>query len=326
MPVLTKAPLVSLIVPVYNALPYLPDLLDSIDNQGLTDREFQVVLIDDGSTDGSSGVLDRFRRDRRNVQVLTQPNSGWPGMPRNRGLDVATGRWVFFADVDDYLVPRGLAELVRFGDQQAAEIVIPRVLRCGTRSGRRKFVSTQPSITKRQAFRTFTPHKLIDRQLIEANDLRFPEGEIRLEDGILLSRCYLLADKISVLADQDYYFFRGREDGQNISSRRIVPEAYVASLEKIAANVHELSRGPAMTRALIAEIIRRKVLRFYLPTRFPQYDSGRQAEWLNAHGAFLTKHADSAVRARLSEPRQRLLDCIIAGDVAAVRTEIQLQA
>jgi glycosyltransferase involved in cell wall biosynthesis len=304
---------VSVIIPVFNGMPLIGELLASLDDQGLQQDQLQVIIVDDGSTDGTADHLDDYAATRSHVTVLHQENSGWPGQPRNRALAVATGRWVFFADADDWFAPRALLELVEFGDLQDAQIVLPRVKRCGTRHGTR-FTETLTSTPKRQAFRTFTPHKLVRRDLITSADLRFPEGKVRLEDGIFLTRCYLLAERISVLADRDLYYFRGRDDGRNISAQRLEPQSYVASLDAIAQNVYDLSRGPKMRTALITELLRRKCLRHYTDQRFARYPPQLQQQWLEVHAAFLSRHLTSEVRDALSARNVRRAELIMAGD------------
>lgn len=313
---------VSVIVPVYNGMPYLPQLLDSLDDQGLGRDQLQVIIVNDGSTDQTGEVLNAYARSHPRAIVLHQANSGWPGQPRNRALDHAQGRWVFFADADDYLAPQALLDLADFGDLHDAQLVLPRVCRVGTRSGGRPFNETLVSVSKKQAFRTFTPHKLVRRDLVVENRVRFPEGKVRLEDGIFFSRCYLLAERISVLADRDLYFLRGRADGSNISAQRIEPEAYVVSLERIAQNVDELSRGPKMTRGLIAELLRRKVFKIYLPERFPRAPLALQERWIAAHAGFLADHLDQQVRAALSPANAELADLVMAGDRTGVLASI----
>src|SRR5689334_7557463 len=97
-------PTVTVIVAVYNTAAYLPETLSSLERQTLGLHEMQVILVDDGSTDGSGEIVDAFARQHpESVVALHQPNSGTPAVPFNRGLDCATGRWVFFLGSDDVL-------------------------------------------------------------------------------------------------------------------------------------------------------------------------------------------------------------------------------
>jgi len=92
----------SIIVPVYNAAPYLPVLLASLLAQ--THRDFEIIVVDDGSTDDSVSIIESFVSSDRRVRLLRQKNAG-VSSARNRGLDVARGRWIGFADADDWIAP-----------------------------------------------------------------------------------------------------------------------------------------------------------------------------------------------------------------------------
>lgn len=102
-------PLVSVIVPVYNAVSFLEATVASILDQ--TYSRIEVLLIDDGSTDGSGELCDRLGRMDDRIRVIHQPNSGI-GAAQNAGLDVATGDLVTFCDNDDLMLPSLIARLV----------------------------------------------------------------------------------------------------------------------------------------------------------------------------------------------------------------------
>ena len=93
-------PKVSVIVPVYNAEKYLQECVDSILRQTLADLE--LILVDDGSTDSSPAICDRYAEQDARVQVIRQANAGLSAA-RNRGIEVAAGEWVAFVDSDDFI-------------------------------------------------------------------------------------------------------------------------------------------------------------------------------------------------------------------------------
>lgn len=92
--------LLSVIVPVFNAQGYIKECVDSLLRQGIPEAELQLILIDDGSTDGSGAIVDALVADHECFQVIHKPNGG-VSSARNIGLDNAVGRYLAFVDVDD---------------------------------------------------------------------------------------------------------------------------------------------------------------------------------------------------------------------------------
>ncbi len=135
---------VSVVVPVYNAGKYLLPALESLAAQDLPADRFEVVAVDDGSTDGSGELLDRWAAEHPNVRVLHQLNSGWPGQPRNRGVDTSTGEYVFFMDADDLLAPEALRRMVEHADRWGSDVLSPRIGTGGRRKTQRPWRRTTP--------------------------------------------------------------------------------------------------------------------------------------------------------------------------------------
>ena len=102
---------VSVVVPVYNPGEHIEGLIDSLAGQSLPPDEFEVVFVDDGSTDDTPQRLERACALHPHMRMTTIPNSGWPGRPRNVGTDLAQGEYVFYADNDDEFYPESLERL-----------------------------------------------------------------------------------------------------------------------------------------------------------------------------------------------------------------------
>lgn len=112
---------VSVIVPVFNSKQYLPRCIDSLRRQTLP--ELEIILVDDGSSDGSSGLCDEYASEDGRVQVLHQANRGAVAA-RKAGLGRATAKYVFFLDSDDWLEPEACALLYAEAGRSGAELVI----------------------------------------------------------------------------------------------------------------------------------------------------------------------------------------------------------
>ena len=98
----------SIIIPAYNAEAYLSRCLDSIFSQEFDD--YEVIVINDGSSDGTAVLLERYTSKYPNLHVLAQSNQGM-ATARNRGLDDAQGDYILFVDSDDELMPHALSNL-----------------------------------------------------------------------------------------------------------------------------------------------------------------------------------------------------------------------
>ena len=100
---MTTTPKISVIVPVYNVASYVGECLSSLVHQ--TFHDFEIIAVNDGSTDGSLAVLREFESSYPFVRVLDQPNSG-VSAARMAGLSLARGEFVAFVDSDDYVSAR----------------------------------------------------------------------------------------------------------------------------------------------------------------------------------------------------------------------------
>ena len=116
------APKVSVVMPVYNGEHYVREAIDSVLNQ--TFKDFELIVINDGSTDGSAQVIESYR-DSRIIFLCNSENTGLANV-RNKGLDVASGEYIAWLDCDDISLPRRLEKQVALLDAD------PRIGLCGT--------------------------------------------------------------------------------------------------------------------------------------------------------------------------------------------------
>ena len=112
--------LLSIIVPVYNSKKYLTRCVESITNQSYLNIE--IILIDDGSTDGSAELCDELEKRDRRIRVFHQKNSG-PGAARNLGLLNATGSYITFVDSDDCVESDGYNKILN-KEYKSADVII----------------------------------------------------------------------------------------------------------------------------------------------------------------------------------------------------------
>ena len=114
-------PKVSVIVPVYNAEKYFQECVDSILRQTLADLE--LILVDDGSTDSSPALCDRYAEQDLRVRVIHQANAGLSAA-RNRGIEVATGEWIAFVDSDDFIDANMYRTMIIAAEAKGAQLAV----------------------------------------------------------------------------------------------------------------------------------------------------------------------------------------------------------
>jgi len=113
--------LVSVIVPAWNVEHLLPRCLDSLLAQ--SHRPLEIIVVDDGSTDGTAAVMRDYRERHPEVHLISQPHRN-VGPARNAGLSVARGEYIGFVDADDWVEPEFYAELVRIAETSGADVVV----------------------------------------------------------------------------------------------------------------------------------------------------------------------------------------------------------
>ena len=113
--------MISIVIPVYNVEKYLKDCMESVLAQTCTD--FEVILVDDGSTDGCPGICDAYAAQDARVQVIHKANGGLSDA-RNAGTEKAAGEWILYLDSDDYLEKNALETLAKLQQEYQSDIVI----------------------------------------------------------------------------------------------------------------------------------------------------------------------------------------------------------
>lgn len=204
-------PLVSVIVPVYNAEPYLRECLDSILAQDI--ETIEIITIDDGSKDGSSAILEDYEKEK-GIKVIHQKNGG-PSKARNAGLDIARGKYVGFVDADDWIEPNMYSRMVSVAESEQADIVFCNILRNQNEKMRKYLpsgtyrdddisdhifpilISSLQEDSGQVTLRSSIWCRLFRRELVEGQNIRFDEGLIYNEDGLfciqttVAARCYV---------------------------------------------------------------------------------------------------------------------------------------
>lgn len=198
--------LFSFIVPVYNVVPYLRECLDSILAQQFSD--FEVCLVDDGSSDGSGEICDEYARHDARFKVIHQPNGG-VSAARNQALDMAQGEYIWFVDADDYIKEGALAYLHQVIALSKADTIFfgAKHMPNGTKPS---FTTDNKSSFLCSHFSYCNPFMLFKRSIIEAHQLRFTLG-MKMAEDLEFQYKYLLHCELPVAIDYNFYVIRERE-------------------------------------------------------------------------------------------------------------------
>jgi len=207
---------ISVIIPVYNASAHLEVALKSALSQ--SDVTLEVLALDDGSTDASAEILARCAAADRRLSVVRQASNAGQGAARNRGLELATGEYVYFMDADDALAePDALVRLAEVMDRDRLDVLffdaitkvdaglaVPdSVVRAadyirthdysGVHTGRELFAK----FLKNREYCVSPCLMMLRRSFVEERHLRFPESRIFYEDNIFMTRVLLAAERAS---------------------------------------------------------------------------------------------------------------------------------
>lgn len=257
---MSDTPRISVVIPVFNTEDYLKEAVGSICKQ--TYRNLQIIVVDDGSSDSSPGILRQLASEDRRIEIITQRNSG-QGAARNKGLERADGDYVYFMDSDDILEPDCLEKCLEICTSEGLDYVTFDAVSFNERGEtddkfryRRSGLISEDRIwdskellrhsLENDTFKSSSCIFLSRRALLEENSIRFPEGIIH-EDNYFVLKLMLCAGKCRYLARE--YFKRRVRSGSTMtnsfSMRNI--QGYV----RVAQEVKSMEQSSPQFRDLI---------------------------------------------------------------------------
>ena len=201
-------PELSIIVPAYNAEDFILQCLKSISEQQFAD--FECIIVNDGSTDGTLSVIEAFIKNDKRFSLVTQKNGG-PASARNRGLEVAKGRFIGFCDSDDALLPDHYSSIIDLMKSCSADIGISAYYKKENREDERigKFnkimtVEQALELIASDTLNSFFPTKVFCRNVF--GTLRFNEQCTVMEDVELMHKIFMNAHTVAYTGNPTYYY------------------------------------------------------------------------------------------------------------------------
>ncbi len=208
---------VSVVIPFYNGIAYLEACVRSVQAQTL--REIEILLVDDGSTDGSGDLADRLAREDARIRVIHRQNQG-PSATRNAGIDASGGDYIGFVDADDLIEPQMYEKLYDAAVSLSCEIVTCTYnsfretgLIAVTKPQFPMHTRLSPAQIRAQMPRMigdrslqFTWRNLYAASLLRDRQIRY-DPQIRIgEDAVFNMECFLRADGVAAIPDCLYHY------------------------------------------------------------------------------------------------------------------------
>lgn len=225
----------SIIIPAYNVEQYIKVSVESIFQQGLDETTFEVIIVNDGSTDGTPNIINSLATKYNNIRVLNQANGGL-SVSRNNGLQMAKGEYVIFIDSDDMYLPNSLSKVLECAIYHKADFVKGQLVKLTDRQieeeeNLAKYSTCNVDIKSltvvggQQAFvdyydpdASYVVLNMLRRSFLVDNNMRFIEG-ITFEDVAFTVEAYLQAQRV-VYMPLCFYVYRQRE-GSIMSTMKV---------------------------------------------------------------------------------------------------------
>ncbi|MBQ8909919.1 MAG: glycosyltransferase [Oscillospiraceae bacterium] len=231
------APWFSIVLPVYNVKAYLERCVQSILSQNF--EEYEIILVDDGSTDGCTDLCDRLASVHSCIQVIHKENGGLSSA-RNAGMEAARGQYIWFVDSDDWIEPGALDRLYKTTEKQRTDIVkfqhfrvtgdqnIPVLSNAepGMYTGEESCVLLHQACCSAGKFVLSAWSHLYSRDFLRKWGLQFvSERLIASEDYLFNLQAYLMAQRVCVIGDK-LYRYELRPGSLSQTYKRDLPEKY----------------------------------------------------------------------------------------------------
>lgn len=266
---------ISVIVPVYNVRALLGDCVRSIRDQAFSD--FECILVDDGSTDGSGALCDELARQDARFRAVHQPNGGLSAA-RNAGLSAATGDCLAFVDSDDRLMPQALQALFEALTRDGLDVAVGNVrlhdLRTGEERPYAPLSTPRPKGLLDRLFNVAACNKLYRRDVFAAR--RFPVGR-KFEDMPVWADILLSGARVGFV-DETVYLYNVNREGSIVTARdyRDYPAAWTSLREALKAHG---AYAPQVAADFVARVALKFVQAFNLSgarTRRAFYEEARR--------------------------------------------------
>lgn len=235
-------PLVSIIVPLYNCEKYIKKCMISLLKQSY--EHIEIIVVNDGSTDGSNDIMQRFIHDYSRVKYISQPNHG-VAHARNTALAIASGKYILFVDSDDYVGAQYIENMVNCAEENQSDLVISGFT-MELENGRKK-TALLPTYYERFQNETWAYRlssccgRLYLKEFWDKYHLEFMhEEEARAEDVPIALFANAMADNIAIVPNAEYYYVQRAGSAMHNKSKKVMflfpYEAFRSMYKRVTEN------------------------------------------------------------------------------------------
>ena len=252
----------SIIIPVYNAEKTLERCLNSINAQ--TFLNYEVILIDDGSSDNSLSICENYKRSNPKYQVVHQQNRG-PSSARNAGLDIAKGKWICFVDSDDTIVSNYLQEIHNVTQSNDTDVVFVGYNKIYQNGKQEVFIPSNVCETKIKTINALSEKDMFGYTWIKCfkkdviNSIRFDVSLNLFEDEIFACQVISKCKAIGVVKKPIYNYYIG--DGSTLIGR--THEDYCLKCDKVYSAWETMLKDDSSKYTIMEKKANSYVLRSY---------------------------------------------------------------
>lgn len=276
-------------IPSYNSEQYIKELLDSLVKQTFDKENFEVIIVDDCSSDNTVNIAESYKSKLNiNIHVLDK-NSGGPGKPRNKAISNARGEFIFFVDSDDYINKDTLKNVDEFINEKYADVILVKMQGVNGRGVPKSMFSETCKSVRMDDSRilyTLSPTKFYNTALLRKNNIYFPEELKSAEDQLFTIKAYIFAENISILADQPYYYATKR-DGEHMSSAYVNPADFYTIMKNI---VQEVKNSPLENKNTILSLFIDRHFNFSRTKNFSlNINENEVSTWMNSLSDFINE-------------------------------------
>lgn len=282
----------SIIVPVYNAGMYISNCLDSLLDQGLSKDEYEIIVVNDGSTDNSLSVISRYKKRFSCIKVVSQENAGQL-VARNTGIESASGDYLCFVDADDFLIRKRLSRITEIAFLQNLDIVTYGMLSATEKSVKEKLEHVSDDFGQsnllngidyiaKYNYNNGPWYYLVKRSFLQKIKLQFIPGR-KCEDGIFTMQLFLASERMMHI-NVSVYCYLIRENStvtsKNMEHLRIMIDDFQFAIKKLTEVIDEY-KGRMSPGCFTRCMCRRDSYVFFLLVRIMKFGMDiRSIRWI----------------------------------------------